>query len=115
MVRGPWSPFCILHCPFHLRLRPAYISIRNTENGSLHPLATLVHSGTTLDLPWYHRTVRYPPKYSPPPAPTPGFAPPAASTHLMAISLLGIQREGDPAFSGSPTRLEGLLMQTPDH
>jgi hypothetical protein len=33
----------------------------------------------------------------------------------MQIRLLRIEREGDPAFSGSPTRLEGPVVQTPDH
>jgi hypothetical protein len=32
----------------------------------------------------------------------------------MPINLQGIQREGDPAFSGKPTRLESLDLQTPD-
>jgi hypothetical protein len=54
----------------------------------LHPLTTPAiprhYPGTTLDPPWYHRTVRHPAKHGPPTAPDPRSHPPTASTPLMA-------------------------------
>jgi len=53
-----------------------------------------------MDLPWYHRTVRHTPKYSPPDAPTRRSAPPAVSTHLMAeLFMQGGSRDQWPVIS----------------
>src|ERR1039457_5748817 len=49
------------------------------------PLPPRHHSGTTLNLPWYHRTVRHSPSHSPPPSPVAWFAPPVASIPLTLI------------------------------
>ena len=67
----PCSPPDHMACGLHVdRLGGGFplgfISIRNTEKSTLHPLAT-------LDLPLYHITVCHPPKHSVPPARTPGL------------------------------------------
>ena len=68
--------------------RPRSISIRNSENGILRPIAVPAvpwgYPGTTLDLPWYPRKVSAPPRNRTEPAAVRRFCPTAASTHLMA-------------------------------
>jgi hypothetical protein len=73
------------------------------------PLPPRYRSGTTLDLPWYHRTVFHPPKHSPPPAPTPRFAHPEVSRHLMAIRrrFAAIQRPRSAGFQTCANRPSG--------
>jgi hypothetical protein len=61
--------------PLHSPRHPGSISIRNSENGGLRIRAHWQQYGTTMDLPWYHRTVRHTLECTPPTTPTRALLP----------------------------------------